>query len=100
MILLKYLVSLCEGNNHVHRFSAIFKKSSNHFQNFIVLSELCQITKLLHLWRNYIRLDSGFLEICYFSTLEVDTFKVMLLSSYLAQDFKSPLLDIEIVFYQ
>ena len=30
------------------------------------------------------------------STLEVDTFKVMLLPSYLAHDFKSPLLDIEI----
>ena len=30
------------------------------------------------------------------STLELDTFKVMLLLSYLAHDFKSPLLDIEI----
>merc|ERR1711993_137419 len=30
------------------------------------------------------------------STLEMDTFKIMLLLSYLAHDFKSPFLDIEI----
>ena len=30
------------------------------------------------------------------STLEMDTFKVMLLLSYLAHDFKCPFLDIEI----
>ena len=34
------------------------------------------------------------------STLEMDAFKVMLLLSYLAHDFKCPLLDIEItIFY-
>ena len=33
------------------------------------------------------------------STLEVDTFKVMLLLSYLAHDFKSPLLGIEIIIF-